>query len=128
MAARARAHAARDLCFPPSCRLRKPGEFKLVYASGRRLSNEFFTLSAQPNASGSARLGMSVALRTMRSAVERNRVRRLIRESFRLRRCMLPALDIVVGTRSAACGADRVQLRASLEQLWQKIAIQSARS
>ena len=128
MAARARAPAARDLCFPPSCRLRKPGEFKLVYASGRRLGNEFFTLNAQLSASGGARLGMSVALRTMRSAVERNRVRRLIRESFRLRRFMLPALDIVIAARSAARGADRAQLRASLEQLWQKIAVQPARS
>jgi len=128
MAARARAHAAPDLRFPPSCRLRKPREFKLVYASGRRLGTEFFTLSAQPSASGGARLGMSVAVRTMGSAVERNRVRRLIRESFRLQRYRLPALDLVVGVRSTVRAADPAQLRASLEQLWQKLAVQSARS
>jgi ribonuclease P protein component len=124
MAARARLAAAPDLCFPPSRRLRKPREFQQVYAHGRRLGNEFFTLSAQPNASSSARLGMSVAVRSMGGAVQRNRLRRLIRESFRVHRCMMPPLDLVIGARAAARGADRAQLRSSLEQLWQKIALQ----
>jgi len=128
MAARARSAAAPDHRFPPERRLRKPGEFKQVYATGRRLGNEFFSVNAQPNAHSAARLGMSVAIRTLGGAVARNRVRRLIRESFRLNQSTLPALDIIVGVRAAARGTDSARLRASLEQLWQKIAIQCARS
>jgi ribonuclease P protein component len=126
--ARARSDAAPDLCFPPARRIRKPGEFKHIYAGGRRLGNEFFTANAQPNALHAARLGLSVAVRTMGSAVARNRVRRLIRESFRLNQSTMPALDIIIGVRPAARDAEGARLRASLEQLWQKIASQCARS
>jgi ribonuclease P protein component len=128
MAARARSAEAPDVSFPPARRIRKPSEFKQVYAAGRRLGNEFFTASAQPNALPGARLGMSVAVRTMGNAVARNRVRRLIRESFRLNQTLIPPLDIVIGVRVSARGAEGARLRSSLEQLWQKIAFQCARS
>ena len=121
MAVRARAAAAPALRFPPARRLRKPGEFKRVYATGRRIANEFFTVNTQPNELGLARLGMSVAVRAMGNAVRRNRVRRMIRESFRLNQAILPALDIVIGVRAGARAAEPVLLRASLELLWQKL-------
>jgi ribonuclease P protein component len=128
MSARARSAAAPDQRFPPASRIRRPGEFKQIYAAGRRLGNEFFTANAQPNALPGARLGLSVAVRTMGSAVARNRVRRLIRESFRLNQSTVPPLDIIIGVRASARDAEGARLRASLEQLWQKIAIQCARS
>jgi ribonuclease P protein component len=128
MAARARSAAAPDLGFPPARRIRRPSEFKQVYAGGRRLGNEFFTASAQPNALLTARLGMSVAIRTMGGAVARNRIRRLIRESFRLNQSLIPPLDIVIGVRVSARSAEAARLRSSLEQLWQKIIYQCARS
>ena len=51
--------------------------------------------AARPNDVGVARLGLVVAKKVLRRAVDRNRVKRVIRESFRKRRG-LPALDIVV--------------------------------
>ncbi len=122
MAARARSSSAPPLCFPPARRLRKPGEFKRVYATGRRMGNEYFTVNTQPNELAAARLGMSVAVRVMGNAVERNRVRRMIRESFRLNQALVPPLDIIVGVRAGARHAPASQLRSSLEQLWKKLA------
>ena len=119
--ARARTAAAHPCSFPHARRLRTAADFKRVYAGGRRLGNEFFTINAQPNELERARLGMSVAVRMMGSAVRRNRLRRLIRESFRLHQASVPALDIVVGVRAAAREAAPAQLRASLEQLWQRL-------
>jgi ribonuclease P protein component len=86
------------------------------------MGNEFFTVNMQPNELAAARLGMSVAVRTMGNAVQRNRVRRMIRESFRLNQAIVPALDIIIGVRTGARSAEPALLRSSLERLWQKLA------
>jgi len=65
---------------------------------------------------------MSVAVRTMGGAVARNRLRRLIRESFR-HQSHLPPLDVIVGVRAAARTAAPAELRTSLERLWQKLTL-----
>jgi ribonuclease P protein component len=106
---------------PPERRMRRPAEFKRVYAGGKRLGSEFFTVNVQANGARSARLGMSIAARILRRAVDRNRVRRLIRESFRVHQISLPALDVVIGARAGVLVADNAQLRCALEKLWQKI-------
>ncbi|HEY3809237.1 MAG TPA: ribonuclease P protein component [Steroidobacteraceae bacterium] len=121
MVARAAAAAAQPLKFPRERRLRTPADFKRVYAQGRRISNEFFTANTQPNQLPLPRLGMSVAVRTMGGAVERNRLRRMIRESFRLHQTLVLPLDIVVGVRSTARAAPSAELRAGLEQLWRQL-------
>jgi len=121
MVARAPTAAAPRLGFPRTLRLCKPGDFRRVYANGRRLGNEFFTINAEANALERARLGMSVAVRTLGSAVARNRVRRLIRESFRHHQARVPPVDVIVGVRTAARAASAAELRASIDRLWQKL-------
>jgi ribonuclease P protein component len=106
--------------------MRRPAEFKSAFACGQRFNNEFFTASARANDLTWARLGMSIAVRTLRRAVDRNRVRRLIRESFRMHQQSLPPVDIVIGTRAATKSADRACIRTALEQLWRKIAASCA--
>ena len=61
---------------------------------------------------------MSIAARILRRAVDRNRVRRLIRESFRVHQLSLPPLDIVIGVRAGVLAVDNARLRSSLEKLW----------
>jgi ribonuclease P protein component len=103
-------------------RLRRPAEFREVYSKGRRVGNEMFAANILANDTGTARLGLSIAVRATGGAVGRNRVRRAIRESFRLHRHELPALDLVIGARAAARDASAAELRAALERLWQRIA------
>jgi len=52
--------------------------------------------------------------------VVRNRIRRQIRERFRLLRPDLAPMDYVVLARPAAAGLDAEQLRHSLDRLWQR--------
>lgn len=110
-----------QLTFPAHKRLRRKSEFDAVYARGRRLGNGFFAVTARSNDKQGARLGMAVAVRAAGNAVERNRIRRIIRESFRLHQHALPAVDLVVSARATARGAPRAELHASLADLWKKV-------
>ena len=114
--------------FRPAQRLRRPGEFKSAYATGRRFGNELFTATVRPNDGPGARLGLSIAARTVGNAVSRNRLRRLVREEFRHQQHTLPAADIVIGARSAARTASAPLLREALQRLWQQINEAWARS
>jgi ribonuclease P protein component len=116
------------LTLPPRARLRHKVDFDAAYARGRRMSNEFFAVTAMRNDAGAPRLGMAVAVKLAGSAVARNRLRRLIRESFRLHRPQLPAVDLVVSARPPARAASAGALRASLAALWQKVGEQCATS
>ena len=90
-----------------------------MFSGGRRLSDPYFLLLAAPRTDGdSARLGMAIARRYARTAVERNRVKRLVRESFRARRAQLPPLDVVVMLRAGTARVDNATLRAGLARLW----------
>lgn len=76
----------------------------------------------RPNGLNGPRLGLAIAAKTIGNAVARNRLRRIIRESFRLAQHRLPAADIVIGARVGARGAEAKQIRQSLDGLWQKVA------
>jgi ribonuclease P protein component len=116
------------LTLPAQLRLRHKRDFDAAYARGRRLSDGFFTVIATSNQSGAPRLGLSVAVRTAGGGVARNRIRRIIRESFRLHQHEIPAVDLVVSMRPAARAAASSELRASLAVLWKKVSEQCATS
>jgi ribonuclease P protein component len=109
------------LTHPQERRLRRKREFDAVYAHGRRFGNGFFGVTAQPNVAGWPRLGLAVAVKTAGNGVERNRIRRVIRESFRLHQHEIPALDLVVSARLRVRGAANAELRAQLEPLWREV-------
>lgn len=71
-------------------------DFDRVFAESERARTYCMLVMARPNAVGFARLGMIVAKRLLARAVDRNRVKRCIRESFRAVRADLPACDYVV--------------------------------
>ena len=119
---------ARRLRFGAALRLRSKPQFDAIYASGRRIDDRFFALRVKPNELGQPRLGLAVAVKTAGNAVVRNRLRRLVRESFRLAQHELPAVDLVVAAKTPAVTAPATILRASLATLWQRVASTCASS
>ena len=114
------------LTLPAQRRLRRKSDFEAAYAGGRRFGNGFFAVTAKPNDIGGPRLGLAVSVKNAGSSVERNRLRRTVRESFRLHQHDLPAVDIVVSARGRARDATGAELRESLLALWKKVTDQCA--
>lgn len=84
---------------PKTCLLRNTGEFNQVYRSGRRLRGQGFALIYLAGDQDKSRLGISVH-RKVGNAVRRNRIKRIVRETFRLHRDIFPrSCDIVFTVR-----------------------------
>lgn len=111
---------------PRAARLLRPGEFTALRRSGKRISARHFQCEYRLNEAQTARLGMAVSRRVSKLAVVRNRIRRQIRESFRLRRAGLPAFDVLVIARPSTAELGNAALRVELEQLWRKLLAQVA--
>jgi ribonuclease P protein component len=81
-----------------TCLLRKSKEFQKVYRRGKRLRGNNYTLIYLAGNQRTSRLGISV--HGVKTAVRRNRIKRIIREFFRLRRTFIsPPVDIVFAVR-----------------------------
>jgi ribonuclease P protein component len=111
----------RPLRFGAELRLRSKLQFDSVYAGGRRIDDRFFALRVKANGLTHARVGLAVAVKTAGSGVARNRLRRLIRESFRLAQHELPPMDIVVAAKFPAREVPAATLRDSLATLWKRV-------
>jgi len=74
---------------PPECRLRRRADFQRIFRLGARHSGQGLSVYAAPNELARNRLGVSVG-RKHGNAVTRNRIRRLLKEAFRLEQSGLP--------------------------------------
>lgn len=85
-------------------------EFRRIYAKGKCGVTSFLVVYARPNRYGHNRLGVTVSTK-LGHAVVRNRVRRRIREIFRLNQASLAqGYDVIVVARTRAVGAEYRQL------------------
>jgi len=113
--------------FPRRAHLRASAEFQAVFGGGTRFSGPLFRLQVLPAAPGQCapqvRLGMTVSKRVDKRAVARNRIRRQVREAFRLQRHLLPPGDYVFQAKPEARQVDNAGLRAALLKLLAKAAM-----
>lgn len=99
-------------------RLRSGRELREITRTCRPDRDTHFSVHVRPNSLGHARMGMTVSRRVSTKAVIRNRIKRCVRENFRVTQSMLAGLDLVVVARPPAASANNMVLRESLERHW----------
>jgi ribonuclease P protein component len=102
-------------------RLNESTDFKRVFRTHRRSADRYFVVLFRRNDRPVSRLGLAIAKKQIRRAVGRNRLKRLIRESYRLNKQQLKGLDIVIMARQKAGSAINADLFTSLERHWQAL-------
>ena len=107
---------------PREARLCRAGDFAALRQASGRFGGRCFSVRYRQNELGHARMGLAISKRVSKRAVERNRIKRLARESFRRIRHDLPAVDLVLMAREQAAGLPGTELLAELDALWRKLA------
>ncbi len=101
-------------------RLLTAGQYTRVFDQATKFNSEFFTILSRENTIGQPRLGIIVAKRRAKRSVDRNIIKRIIRESFRLNKARLPANDFIVILKRPVKTVKRTKLRLQIEILWKQ--------
>ena len=94
--------------------------FSRVFKQAKRSRDKWFTVLCRPGAESTPRLGLAISKKHCRKATGRNRIKRIVRESFRQNQQALEGLDIVVMNQPAAAEAGNRELFTSLATHWRK--------
>jgi len=106
--------------FRKTNRLLNAAAFGCVFKKATRSRDKFFTVLCRDQKNDTARLGLAISKKHCRKATARNRIKRVIRESFRQHQQQLTGLDVVVINQPAASMASKLAMTESLERHWQK--------
>jgi len=90
--------------FGPELRLKKRREYLSLQQTGRKIHAKHFLFFVNPSTTSHSRIGITITTKVEKRAVLRNRLRRRIREIFRVRASMLSTpIEIVVIARNNSC-------------------------
>lgn len=104
--------------FTKQQRLLKHADFQAVFNERHKVAHGIFLAFFKSNQVDSAKLGIIVPKRIVKTAVKRNTIKRLIRESFRHHVSLLKGLDIIILVRAECSSLTKPMLRQQIDQLW----------
>lgn len=110
-----------DNRFPAEHRLLDSSAFQQVFKENSKIRDRYWILLYRENGTFCARLGMAIAKKHIRRAVQRNAIKRQVREAFRQRKQALAGLDIVVLVSPAMSALEREARARSLDRLMEKV-------
>lgn len=107
--------------FTTEQRIRKQSEIRQIFRQRRRTRGNFFSICSQSNSFGYPRLAIVVSKKNIKLAVLRNRIKRLVREYFRLHQIAVSGIDmIIIVEKKAECAATK-ELNQCLEMLFSEL-------
>ncbi len=107
--------------FTRSARLLHKNQYDYVFQLAKKIGTHFFVILYRENTLGYPRLGLIVAKKTAKRSHERNRFKRIARESFRLMQPKLPNVDVIVLSRNGFEKTTNQQLFNEFAFGWKKI-------
>ncbi|ACE84132.1 ribonuclease P protein component [Cellvibrio japonicus] len=108
--------------FGKSLRLLCSRDFQTVFDDAPfRASHQLFLILSRPNQLPHPRLGLVIAKKHVSLAVQRNRIKRLVREQFRLQQQELAGLDVIVLSRKGVADLENAEFVAQFRQQLQRI-------
>ncbi|AXR04890.1 ribonuclease P protein component [Salinimonas sediminis] len=113
--------------FSRELRLLTPTHFTFVFDNATPAVSPSFTLLARHNQLDNPRLGITLSKKRVRKAHDRNRLKRLVRESFRHRAAQLPNVDIIVVGKTGADKLSNEEVFAILDKQWKRLAKRCAK-
>ena len=93
-------------------------QFKFVFSKSQRFGNKSLTVLARENKLDHPRLGLAISKKCAKHAVDRNRIKRIFRESFRLHQHKLPSVDIIAMCKPSVLLLDKKELHTQIESQW----------
>lgn len=99
----------------------KTDDFSSVFTLRKRIANKHLVMRYKTNEHNMPRLGLVVAKKTAKLAVQRNYMRRVLRELFRLNQHNLPAVDLVLQVQKPFEKPDFMLIKQEFERLVQKL-------
>ena len=102
-------------------KLRQARQFAEVFQKARRSSDQHLTVLARSNGLQEPRLGMAISKKSASRSVDRSRIKRVVRESFRRNQSLLKGIDFVVLSKRGVATCKTHQLFDSLEKHWHSL-------
>lgn len=108
-------------CFPAFCRLKNSQQIQEVLGCARKYKERNLSIFIKPNNLDHSRLAIIIAAKHVSKAVDRNRIKRIIRENFRLNHDKIKGNDIIIFGYRGIENLSNTELQQCLTKAWQKL-------
>jgi len=102
--------------FPKELKIRKTSQYEEIFGSSKRLRSRHFDILYVQNSLGYSRTGLVVGKKNVRSAVKRNKIKRLIREVFRNNKSLFDSLDVIFLAKKGSDTLDYSNVKREIEE------------
>ncbi len=106
-----------SLSFPKELKIRTNSEYEEIFGKSKRLNTDHFVILFAPNSLGYPRMGLVVGKKAAPGAVERNRIKRVLREVFRLNKPLFGSMDVVFIAKKGSENLDYSLAKKEIEDI-----------